>query len=300
MSSDNSIDTNNEPKILHRVASLISLLGISLFFTGWIYQSFYLYHFNLSLKMIEINLEYLFIVPLQVFLGDADAIARSTCYLVFMSVGIYVTFWLMKWLEELGAKLSQRVQRKLSYRSNKLPSKIFHLWRRYNPLNIESINFIRFSVNEAIIVAWVLIVLYYLARTQGFADYQRDIGVNSTLPIVALVIPQEQLPLGRLLKDSLVDLSIDNVDQFYDPSIEGFRYFGESRMVTNTFGEEGNEIGDSTAAPERIWRLLLEQDDWIYLVQTFPESQSNPRVVAIKESSRGEQLMILAPTLEPR
>ncbi|MDJ1183819.1 hypothetical protein [Roseofilum casamattae] len=298
MSSVDSAETNNEPKILRRVASLISLLGVSLFFTGWIYQSLYWYYFNLSLKTIELNLQYLFIIPLQVFLGDSDAVARSARYLLFMFAGIYANLWLVKWLEAFGAQLGQQIKKQFDRQSNKLAKKIFHCWLRYNPLDKESINLIRFLANETVIIAWVLIVLYNLARAQGFADYQRDIGVNSTLPVVALVIPEDQLPLGRLLKDSLIDSSIDDGGSLIDPSIEGFRYFGQSGMVKDIFGDEDNYIGDGTDLPERVWRLLLEQDDWIYLVQTFPKSQSPPRVVAIKESMNGEQLMILAPTIE--
>ncbi len=56
---------------------------------------------------------------------------------------------------------------------------------------LRSVDFLRSLVNEIVIVSWVLIVIFWLARWQGVTDARRDAGQNSTLPVVALITPQK-------------------------------------------------------------------------------------------------------------
>jgi hypothetical protein len=48
----------------------------------------------------------------------------------------------------------------------------------------------------------------------------------------------------------------------------------------------------------RVWRLLIERGDWIYLFATLPvdaESDEKPAVIAIERGDPGDRLMILSP-----
>jgi len=75
VSSDS--EPGNEPSILRRFASLIGLLGVSLFFTGWIYRWVYYLKFHLEVTTLEFSVESFLIVPMQVLFADGRAIVRS-------------------------------------------------------------------------------------------------------------------------------------------------------------------------------------------------------------------------------
>lgn len=296
----NQESPNSEPSILRRFASLVGLLGGSLFFTGWIYQSFYFFYFNLGLKTIELPLQYFFIIPIQVFFGTAQATLWTLLSVVVILSGIHCTLYLIHRLGNIDSK-SWKISKKILNKIKKY--RILYDLISFNPVSFDSIKFLRSLVDETVVVTWVLIVLYNLARAQGFADFQRDIGIQSTLPVVTLVTPEERLPVGRSLVKG-------GMEAFSNPSRQGFRYFGDLSMFDNLVGREDNytrepEPKDNNSnhsnSSNRVWRLLLQQDGWIYLLPTYPgedPSDRVPHVVAIKESIYGDQMMILSPTFE--
>jgi hypothetical protein len=55
---------------------------------------------------------------------------------------------------------------------------------------LRSVEFLRSLVNEIVIVSWVLIVIFWLARWQGIADARRDAGQNSTLICIDTPLPK--------------------------------------------------------------------------------------------------------------
>ncbi|MDZ8088885.1 MAG: hypothetical protein RMY16_25555 [Nostoc sp. DedQUE12b] len=142
---------------------------------------------------------------------------------------------------------------------------------------MRSVEFLRSLVNEIVIVSWVLIVIFCLARWQGFADARRDAGQNSTLPVVALITPEEKFAVGRKLDDI-----------FTDPSLKGYRIIGDRGLFDDLRGREDNDI--SNPKQPRVWRLLLERGGWIYLFQALPlnaKPDELPSVLAIQESDKG-------------
>ncbi|MEH2181431.1 hypothetical protein [Nostoc sp.] len=125
---------------------------------------------------------------------------------------------------------------------------------------------LRSLVNEIVIVSWVLIVIFWLARWQGIADAQRDAGQNSTLPVVALITPEEKFAMGRKLDDI-----------FADPSLKGYRIIGvgvarrrHRGLFDDLRGREDNDI--SNTQQPRVWRLILERGGWIYLFRALPSN----------------------------
>lgn len=136
--------------------------------------------------------------------------------------------------------------------------------------------FLRSLVNEIVIVSWVLIVIFGLARWQGIADARRDAGQNSTLPVVALITPEEKFAVGRKLDDI-----------FADPSLKGYRIIGDQGLFEDLRGREDN---DSNPQQPRVWRLLLERGGWIYLFRALPSNvklDEIPSVLAIQEADKG-------------
>ncbi|MBP0015768.1 MAG: hypothetical protein J7525_22000 [Roseofilum sp. SID3] len=279
--------SQNESSILRRFASLIGLLGAALFFMGWIYRSVYFFQFSLELTTLELPVQSFFIVPIQVILGDTRAIIRAIVALGLMINGIYVTLWGIKKLGKLNKVVKVRLPypRKSKRRWVRFLCRQMHSLITFNPLDFDSIKFLRSLVDETVIVAWVLLILFHLAQSQAIADVKRDIGPNSTLPVVTLITPEDRLPLGRLLED-----------EFIDPSVQGFRFFGDHEAFENILAKENTDI---RGRQPRVWRLLLERDGWIYLIDTSleePQTRKVPPVVAIQKSIHGDQLMILNPT----
>ncbi|AKV65661.1 hypothetical protein VL20_434 [Microcystis panniformis FACHB-1757] len=137
---------------------------------------------------------------------------------------------------------------------------------------------------DLIAVIWLLIILFWLARIQGSIDARRDaINDSSTLPVITLVLPEKQIAIGR-----------NPQDVFTDPSLKGYRIIGETKLLEELRGKETN---DSKVNPPRVWRLLIQNNNWTYVFRGLsPQSADNerPAILAIREDKEG-QLMILAP-----
>lgn len=285
-SSDSEL--GNEPSILRRFASLIGLLGVSLFFTGWIYRWTYFLKFHLEVTTLEFSVESFLIVPMQVLFTDGRAIARSAIAFCLTLFQIYITLLAIQSLSEIAQFYYQRLQNHWSQK-NGFIYRLLHELLLFKPLNFDSIKVLRSLVDEAVIVSWVLIILFHLAQTQAIQDAERDRGINSTLPVVTFIVPENRIPLGSQL----------NQPGQIKP-VEGFRFFGDFQGFEDFKGKENNDVYNPDN-PERVWRLLLERDGWIYLLPTTPGQENldkSPPVIAVPKSMYGDQLMILAPTFQ--
>ena len=139
---------------------------------------------------------------------------------------------------------------------------------------------------DLIIVIWLLIVLFWLARSQGWDDARRDaINETSTLPVFTYIFPKEQLVLGRYLDDI-----------FTDTSFKDSRFIGDFDLFKAIWKKENN---DTKLTPPRVWRLLLENNKVIYCFPALnidADRKQVPPVLAIKTSKTG-QVMILSPSI---
>ncbi|MGK7872709.1 MAG: hypothetical protein AB4426_05165 [Xenococcaceae cyanobacterium] len=70
----NSPQAKNVPGILGGIASIVALLGISLYFTDWIYRWAYYGFFHLEVTTLDLPLQSFLLVPLQVFFGSPQII----------------------------------------------------------------------------------------------------------------------------------------------------------------------------------------------------------------------------------
>ena len=285
-----SSEPTKEPNILGTFASVVGLVGAALFFTGWIYRWSYFYFFQLEITTLDLPAQSFFIVPLQVFLADGGTIAKTAIAFLLTGLAIYLSLWIILILNKVIFQGVDAVLSKILRYTEKTK-----LWLLYRPLKslvsfnekkINSIEFLRSLVDEIIIVGWVLLMLFHLARDQGIADAQRDAGANSTLPVVTLVIPENRLALGRKLNDV-----------FDDPSLKNYKIIGDRGLFKKLYTTEETDIVTNPKNPI-IWRLLLERGGWIYLFKGLPKDakpDSRPSVLAIQESNLGEQLMIFSP-----
>ncbi len=278
----------NEPNILGQFASVVGLLGASLYFTGWIYRWQYYGFFQLEVTTLDLPVESFLLVPIQVLFGDTWAVLWTAIAFILTILFIHLTLWLLHNLGNPAAKLLNLWQQKIiayyqRQRKKSLLARMLKSLAEFSSLKISSVKFLRSLLDETIIVAWVLIVLFILARHQGFTDARRDaIDQTSTLPVVTLVSHEERLAIGRSLKDSASD-----------PSLQNNRFIGDENLFKKLLTQGYNDTLDPKKA--KIWRFLIERNGWIYLFQTIPQDavlEQRPPVVAIQEGDAGDRLII--------
>ena len=304
-----------ESNILGNFASVIGLLGAALFFTGWIYRWSYFSCFQLNIITLDLPVESFFLVPLQVFLGDGWTIVKSAIALLLTSLTIYHTLWLVDSINKtIAAKINGIITRSLSYpygRRFRWIYRILNSWQRFNVNRYNSIKLLRSLVDEIIIVGWVLLVLFWSAYHQGIADARRDAGENSSLPAVALIAKQDNIALGRKLDDDTLRSSgkgfkaIGDLGLFTDLSNTDYNHTRISKeKLQKLQQQEGNKLTPEQLLEKskepRVWRLLLERGNWIYLFPALTkEEQKDPKarppVMAIQQSQSGDQLLIISP-----
>ncbi|ARV59150.1 hypothetical protein BZZ01_11315 [Nostocales cyanobacterium HT-58-2] len=276
---------NKEPNILGKFASVVGLLSIALFFAGWIYRWSYFYFFQLEVTNLDFPAQSFLFVPLQIFLGDGKTILRTVFAFLLVVIAIQLTLWLIRIITEafvntfnqfLLTRVIPATQRKRSWFAKQLNS-----LATFSSLQLRSVEFLRSLVNEIVIVSWVLIVIFWLARVQGLADARRDAGQNSTLPVVTLITPEDKFALGRKLDDV-----------FADPALKGYRIIGDRGLFDELRGMEDNDTTNPNQP--RIWRILLERGGWIYLFQALPPNakpNERPLVLAVQEGDKGHILI---------
>jgi hypothetical protein len=133
-------------------------------------------------------------------------------------------------------------------------------------------------------------MLYWSAYHQGIADARRDAGENSTLPAVVLIAQEKNIALGKKLNDVFDEPSEK------DDNLKDYKFIGDKGL----FDDLRNDADGGPDPKPRVWRLLLERGNWIYLFPALTkEEQKNPnarpRVVAVQQSQSGDQLLIVSP-----
>ncbi len=277
-----------DPNILGKFTSVIGLFGAALFFAGWIYRWSYFYFFQLEISNLDLPTQSFLMVPLQIFFGDVWAMGKTAIAFLLTAVAINITLWLIAIVSEIVVRtfnylLSKRIipatQRKQS-RSAKLLNSL----AVYSSSQLRFVDFLRSLVNEIVIVSWVLIVIFWLAQSQGITDARRDAGQNSTLPVIALISPEEKFAVGRKLDDV-----------FTNPTLKGYKIIGDRGLFNDLRGTEDTDT--SNPKQPRVWRLLLERGGWIYLFRALPanpKSSDRPALIAIQEGDKGH-LIIRSP-----
>ncbi len=286
--------SQNNTQILGTFASILGLLGIFLYFTAWIYRWAYFDYFQLELTQLSFPFRSFFFIPIQVFVGNAWAFTKTIVALFLVATAIKVTLWFVEPLkvafilplsQPFNGTPRRRKWQRVKYFLRKY-AKTFHQFSLSKFIR-ELVTIIPVSLRkDLIIVIWLLIVLFWLARSQGWDDARRDaVNETSTLPVFTYIFPKQQSVLGR---------DLDNI--FTDPSLKDSRFIGDLSLFEYIRGLEDN---DTSLKTPRVWRLLLENNQVIYC---FPALNSNadrkevPPVLAIKTSQTG-QVMILSPSI---
>ena len=273
-------------EILGTFASILGLFGIFLYFTGWIYRWAYFGWFQIEINRLDLPARSFLFVPIQVFFGNPSASLLTFVAIIVGTILIKLTLWLVQplptkstlWSVQSVANNPQQFQHKLR--------QLLAIPRFFADIIPPTLR------KDLIVVIWLLIILFWLARHQGTIDARRDaVNETSTLPVITLVLPEKQIALGRKLDDLVLD-----------PSLKGYRIIGDKKLFDDLRGKENNNSEamcekDSKTKCPRVWRLLLEHNKWTYVFPALSaESKENEGlpVLAINQDKEG-QLMILAP-----
>ncbi len=281
----------NKPEIpLGRLISILSLVGASLFFVGWIYRWAYFSFFQVQITALNLPPQSFLFIPLQVFFGDSHRILITILSLTVAAIAIYALLWLFNLLlSKISTTLTQWELKLTPPNPPPTPKKTLksYLKRfilsflRFNKTKTDSFALLRSLVEELIPVLLIVLLLYWSARTQGINDARRDASPKSTLPVITLINKENQIPLGGKLDDP-----------FAVPTIKGFSIIGDRGMFKSLQDRVDTDITDSKNP--RVWRLLIEQGSWFYLFYNLPANapqDQRPLVLALKES----QMLILSP-----
>jgi hypothetical protein len=263
LTSPDSKPTNPNP--LGAFAGLVGVLGIFLFFTGWIYRWAYFGFFEIELNSLNIPAQSFLIVPIQVILGDLGKFGLATLATFAVIVLIKVTLYLFQ-----------------RFRQFSLPQ-----WLRWlTDLLPQSLG------RDFVIVSWVLIALFNLARWQGIEDAKRDaVNSSTTRPMITLVSPSDKFALGAVLDDEMVFDQKKNPEY---PPLKNLRIFGDVQQFRDLYANGTNRADSS-------WRLLIESGNWLYIYRTLPEpSDLHPYVLAVNTGDGRVQSIILSrPKVNP-
>lgn len=272
-----SSEKSSNPNLLGALAGFVGVLGIFLYFTGWIYRWAYFGSFQIELITLTLPPESYLIAPIQVILGHWTTFLKSVLAFLATVALIRVNLWLIR----------RPGRPPTSSRWGRLSQKLHRSWPIAKIRSFANL-FPQPFLDELIIVAWILAALFWLARWQGVADAYRDaVDSTSTRPIITLVSPKDKISLGRQLTDDPTELPLNPLLK------DDYRIFGDKDLF---YQLRGTETNDRTNPNQPIvWRMLLETGTWIYLFQALPpKSPSNlrPPVLAIQPGDGQIQFLI--------
>jgi hypothetical protein len=265
-------------------ASFVAVLAIFLFFTGWIYRWAYFGYFELELNSLNFPAQSFLLVPIQVILGDVGRLGWSALATLAVIGLIKATLWLS--------------QSSFSETSNSAQSKFtqflegVHQFPLFQGVRWLTDLFPQPLRQELVIVAWVLIALFYLAQWQGNEDASRDsVNKSTTRPIITLVSPSDKFAMAATLDNKLADDEKKNPEY---PLLNNVRIFGDVDQFRRLYAKGTNSTDSS-------WRLLVESGNWLYIFKTLPQSSDlHPYVLAVNTGDGRVQSIILSrPEVKP-
>lgn len=285
---------NNEPNLLGKLTSLVVLLGVGLYFTGWTYRWAYFGFFQVEVTTLNLPIESFYIAAFQALFGHPWAICRTAIATILIAIAIHFTLWIIqnfiiKTLQNIFGAMQSRLLKYAKKRPLSWIAQQFKSFADFSSTQFNSIAFLGSLVTEIVIVLWILTALFWLAQWQADSDAWADaVNETSTLPVVTFVTPKDNAALGRQLDNPLVNPS-------------NFSIIGDKNRYENLLGRELSD----TSKPEQsiVWRLLIDRDGYFYIFPALPQKKAKsdpnlrPPVLMIYESDGGDQLLILSPKI---
>ena len=258
-----SPQNNQELNPLVKLLSLVTLLSAALYFTGWIYRWAYFGFFQVEATTLNLPVESFYFAAFQSLVANPLIFLRTTITFIITALLIIVTL-----------QIFQKLQRFIVRYLGRIPLAL-------TPNQKSSLNFLLSLINELVIVLWILAALFFLAQWQADRDAFRDaVNETSRLPVVTVIMGEENTPLGRNLDNPLVNPS-------------GFRVIGDRNLYNQLLGKELTDT--SNPKQSRVWRLLIDRDGYFYIFPALPNKDRNLSVPILIIYESNEQIMILSP-----
>jgi hypothetical protein len=249
-----------------------------LFFAGWIYRWAYFAYFSLDINEQTFSAQSFVILPFHIFLGSFWNLFRTIVSLVALVVLISLTFALFEYLRMVSASLLFG-----NHWIQLLCSRL-----RLSEINICLRQKATASlINEAVVVFWVLLIVFLLSKQQGLLDARNDaVEGTTTLPVVSLILPKSD---GALAQD--LRILEDNGQAIYDLPLANHALVGDLELA-----REFRTTSLSNDNGQQVWRLLAQEPEgWLYLIRTVPKSLTGterPLVLAIPNAKQGQSLIL--------
>ena len=260
-----SPQNNQELNPLSKLLSLVALLAAALYFTGWIYRWAYFSFFKVEVTTLNLPVESFYFAAFRALVGNPLIFLKTTITLIITVLVIIVTLQIIEKLQRLVVRYWGRIPLTL------------------NSTQLDSLNFLSSLIDELVMVFWILTALFLLAVWQADLDAFRDaVNETSRLPVVTVIMREENAALGRNLDNPLVNPS-------------GFRLIGDLGLYQRLLGKELTDI-ESSDQP-RVWRLLIDREGYFYIFPALPKKDTKQRVpvLILYKSGNGDQLTILSP-----
>ncbi len=258
-----SSQNHQELNPLSKLLSLVALLAAALYFTGWIYRWAYYSFFQVEVTTLNLPVESFYLAAFRALVGNPPIFLRTTITLIITILVIIVTLQIIQKLQRFFVRYLGRIPINLTF------------------TQLGSLNFLSSLINELVIVLWILTALFFLAQWQADRDAFRDaVNETSRLPVVTVIMREENAPLGRNLDNPLANPS-------------GFRVIGDRKLYERLLGKELTD----TSNPEqsRVWRLLIDRDGYFYIFPALPNKDRNLSVPVLIIYESSEQMTILSP-----
>ena len=258
-----SPQNHQELSPLGKLLSLVALLAAALYFTGWIYRWAYFSFFKVEVTTLNLPVESFYLAAFRSLVGNLPIILRTIITFIITVLVIIVTLQIIEKLQRLVVRYWGRIPLTL------------------NSTQLDSLNFLSSLIDELVMVFWILTALFLLAVWQADRDAFRDaVNETSRLPVVTVIMREENAPLGRNLDNPLANPS-------------GFRVIGDRKLYERLLGKELTNTSDPNQS--RVWRLLIDRDGYFYIFPALPNKDRNLSVPVLIIYESSEQMTILSP-----
>jgi hypothetical protein len=245
--------------------NLLGVISAILYFAGWIYRLAYFRRFEINVMELEFGFETFLLIPVTTLLSDLLNIVLFTSPTsIILGLLSFVLFGFILFLSYRAYSIwIEQVKLDLDKKQN-LASRVKNSWFGKELANFYRL-LISLSVIQVLLVSFALFVLFGFAWIKGFVDGARDINDETSL-----------LPEVTLVSTNLSPSSTDKLE-----------ILGNTSSAKSLLSSKKN-------ISERVWRLLLRQGDWIYVVSTVKQgSEESPKVLAISKGEGGDKVLIL-------
>lgn len=269
-----------------QLLAIVVLIAAWLYFTGWTYRWTYFAFFQLEVTTLDLPIESYYIAAVQAFFGSPRAILRAIAAFLLAAIAIPIVLWVLNnyLVANVARKLRQQILQCL-YRQARVRRQTWlsHLLNSFTIFESDrgrTLEFWRSLLNEMAVALVIFTLTFWLARWQAEIDAWKDaVNATSTFPVVTIVAPEDEIPLGRLPN------SPNNP--------QGYRIIGDRERYLNFFGKETN---DTSGDNPRVWRLLVDRGGYFYIFPALAEKNESlrPPILMIRESQSGDRLIILS------